>query len=186
MRWRPARAQRSVGHGVRAGRLLSLEMGIPGCRRGRNRRKATSLVAFSRAVSGQTPRDRRTRACARSLHAENREDLDRDGHLADTACWRRHHASSSHARGPRPATSDKTKGSPALARPTASKRVSSPPGRDHPLRVGRHRRGNHNSKPRKGDEKATARCKRPNRRAAKRTRTGETTIFSRAPWSFRL
>src|SRR4051812_21911583 len=34
---------------------------------------------------------------------------------------------SSHARHPRPATSDKTKGSQALARPTASKRVSSPP-----------------------------------------------------------
>jgi hypothetical protein len=27
------------------------------------------------------------------------------------------------------------------ARPTASKRVSSPPGRDHPHRVGRHRQG---------------------------------------------
>src|SRR5215204_6976946 len=34
---------------------------------------------------------------------------------------------SSHARHPRPATSDKTKGSQAPARPTASKRVSSPP-----------------------------------------------------------
>src|SRR3954447_20270107 len=34
---------------------------------------------------------------------------------------------SSHARGPRPATSDKTNGSQALARPTASKRASSPP-----------------------------------------------------------
>src|SRR5215217_3177617 len=34
---------------------------------------------------------------------------------------------SSHARHPRPATSDKTQGSQALARPTASKRVSSPP-----------------------------------------------------------
>jgi hypothetical protein len=34
---------------------------------------------------------------------------------------------SSHARHPRPATSDKTQGSQALTRPTASKRVSSPP-----------------------------------------------------------
>src|SRR5215210_4085927 len=34
---------------------------------------------------------------------------------------------SSHSRHPRPATSDTTKGSQALARPTASKRVSSPP-----------------------------------------------------------
>jgi len=47
---------------------------------------------------------------------------------------------SSHARHPRPATSDKTKGSQALSRPTASMRVSSPPGREHLLRVGRHRR----------------------------------------------
>src|SRR5918994_6792496 len=34
---------------------------------------------------------------------------------------------SSHAGHPRSATSDKTQGSQALARPTASKRVSSPP-----------------------------------------------------------
>jgi hypothetical protein len=47
---------------------------------------------------------------------------------------------SSHAGRPRPATSDKTKGSQAQARPTASMRVSSPPGRDHLHRVGRHRR----------------------------------------------
>jgi hypothetical protein len=46
---------------------------------------------------------------------------------------------SSHARHPRPATSDKTQGSPARPGPTASKRVSSPPGRDHLLHVGRHR-----------------------------------------------
>jgi hypothetical protein len=38
---------------------------------------------------------------------------------------------SRHAEHPRPATSDTTKGSQAH-RPTASKRVSSPPGRDHP------------------------------------------------------
>src|SRR3954468_7547729 len=47
---------------------------------------------------------------------------------------------SSHARGPRPATSDKTNGSQALARPTASKRASSPPRRHHLPQVGRHRR----------------------------------------------
>jgi hypothetical protein len=45
---------------------------------------------------------------------------------------------SSHAEHPRPATSDTTKGSQAN-RPTASKRVSSPPGRDPLLGVGRHR-----------------------------------------------
>jgi hypothetical protein len=45
---------------------------------------------------------------------------------------------SSHAEHPRPATSDKAKGSHAH-RPTASMRVSSPPGRDHLQRVGRHR-----------------------------------------------
>ena len=49
---------------------------------------------------------------------------------------------------PRPATSDKTKGSQALTRPTASMRVSSPPGRDLLRRVGRHRPPNRNSKPR--------------------------------------
>src|SRR4051794_26331450 len=47
---------------------------------------------------------------------------------------------SSHARHPRPATSDTTEGSQALARPTASKRVSSPPGREPPFSGGRHRR----------------------------------------------
>jgi hypothetical protein len=39
--------------GVRAGRLLSLDMVlISGCRRGRRRRKATLRAALSRAVSG--------------------------------------------------------------------------------------------------------------------------------------
>jgi hypothetical protein len=45
---------------------------------------------------------------------------------------------SSHAGHPRPATSDTTEGSQAH-RPTASKRVSSPPGRDHLPGVGHHR-----------------------------------------------
>jgi hypothetical protein len=39
---------------------------------------------------------------------------------------------------PRPVTSDTIRASQAH-RPTASMRVSSPPGRDHPLRVGHHR-----------------------------------------------
>jgi hypothetical protein len=52
MRWRPVRAQRSVGIGVRAGRLLSLEISGPGCRRGGKRRKAILVAAFSRAVIG--------------------------------------------------------------------------------------------------------------------------------------
>ena len=47
---------------------------------------------------------------------------------------------SSHAGHPRPATSDTTKGSQTRPGPTASKRVSSPPGRDLLPGVGRHRR----------------------------------------------
>jgi hypothetical protein len=41
-----------------------------------------------------------------------------------------------------------SKGSQALARPTASKRVGSPPGREHPLHVDVTDERNHNSKPR--------------------------------------
>src|SRR4051812_20680267 len=55
---------------------------------------------------------------------------------------------SSHARHPRPATSDTTKASQAN-RPTASKRVSSPPVGNPLLGVGRHRPPNRNSKPRR-------------------------------------
>ena len=57
-------------------------------------------------------------------------------------------ALSSHARPPRPATSDKTKGSQALARPTASKRVSSPPVGTIPTASDVTDDPNHNSKPR--------------------------------------
>ena len=65
--------------------------------------------------------------------------IDRHGRLADTACWRHCHASiKSRQRSP---TGDErhntSKSGPS--RPTASMRVSSPPGRDHRLRVGRHR-----------------------------------------------
>ena len=62
MRWRPVRAQRSVGIGVRAGGLLSLEISGPGCRRGLKRRKATPVVALSRVAIG--PRGSENPACA--------------------------------------------------------------------------------------------------------------------------
>src|SRR4051812_25991503 len=57
---------------------------------------------------------------------------------------------SSHARHPRPATSDKTEGSQALTRPTASKRVSSPPVGTIPSMPDVTDNPNHNSKPRCG------------------------------------
>ena len=55
---------------------------------------------------------------------------------------------SSHARHPRPATSDKTRGSQALVWPTASKRVSSPPVGTIPSVSDVTDDPNHNSKPR--------------------------------------
>jgi hypothetical protein len=57
----------------------------------------------------------------------------------DTACSRRCHASIKSRQTSPTGDERQTKGSQALARPTASKRVSSPPGRDHRLHVGRHR-----------------------------------------------
>jgi hypothetical protein len=63
MRWRPVRAQRSVGSGVRAGRLLSLEIGNTGV--------STCCGSAEGNIGGgvfasrqRTPRGRRTRACA--------------------------------------------------------------------------------------------------------------------------
>ena len=59
MRWRSVRAQRSVGYGVRAGRLLSLEMGLSGV-------PTPSETAEGNIVGGvfasrqRTPRGRRT------------------------------------------------------------------------------------------------------------------------------
>src|SRR3954466_15716689 len=53
--------------------------------------------------------------------------LDRDGQLADTACWRRCHASiKSRQRSPTGDERQNTRKS-GPSRPTASKRVSSPP-----------------------------------------------------------
>jgi hypothetical protein len=63
MRWRSVRAQRSVGSGVRAGRLLSLEIGntgVPTCC-GSAEGNIVGGVFASRL---RTPRGRRTRACA--------------------------------------------------------------------------------------------------------------------------
>ena len=51
MRWRPVRAQRSVGFGVRAGRLLSLEMGDRGAD-AVGSAEGNIVAAFQRAVSG--------------------------------------------------------------------------------------------------------------------------------------
>src|SRR5215204_1288677 len=63
---------------------------------------------------------------------------------------------SSHARHPRPATSDKTEGSQALARPTASKRVSSPPVGNLPSASDVTDDPNHNSKPRSSSAHASS------------------------------
>ena len=53
MRWRPVRAQRSVGVGVRAGRWdAASKWALSGCRRAVVQRKATSVAALSRAVIG--------------------------------------------------------------------------------------------------------------------------------------
>jgi RNA-directed DNA polymerase len=51
--------------GVRAGRLLSREITVSGCRRRLTRRKATSPAALARAAR-RTPRGLRTRACTES------------------------------------------------------------------------------------------------------------------------
>ena len=63
MRWRSVRAQRSVGFGVRAGRLLSLEIGkvgVPTCCGSAE----GNIVGGVFASRQRTPRGRRTRACA--------------------------------------------------------------------------------------------------------------------------
>src|SRR5215203_3276044 len=69
------------------------------------------------------------------------------GRLADTACWRRRHASIKSRQTSPTGDERQNKSKSGPSRPTASKRVSSPPGRDHLLRVGRHRPPNQNSKP---------------------------------------
>src|SRR5450755_1812883 len=51
MRWRPARAQRSVDRGAR-GPAIEPRDACPGCRRGQKRRKATPPVALSRVAGG--------------------------------------------------------------------------------------------------------------------------------------
>jgi hypothetical protein len=64
MRWRPARAQRSVDR-VRAGQLWSREITVSGCRRRLTRRKATLSAALARAAR-RAPRGLRTCACTES------------------------------------------------------------------------------------------------------------------------
>ena len=68
----------------------------------------------------------------------------------DTACWRRCHASIKSRQTSPTGDERQNKRKSGPSRPTASKRVSSPPGRDHLHRVGRHRPPNRNSKPRSG------------------------------------
>src|SRR3954471_23134681 len=68
---------------------------------------------------------------------------------------------SSHARHPRPATSDKTEGSQALTRPTASKRVSSPPVGTIPSMPDVTDDPHHNSKPLSGSERRGLYCLAP-------------------------
>src|SRR5512133_3798699 len=63
----------------------------------------------------------------------------RGGRLADTACSRRCHASIKSRQTSPTGDERQNRRKSGLARPTASKRVSSPPGRDPHLRVGRHR-----------------------------------------------
>src|ERR671916_425887 len=64
----------------------------------------------------------------------------RGGRLVDTACWRRCHASIKSRQTSPTGDERHNKRKSGLARPTASKRVSSPPGRDLLHGVGRHRR----------------------------------------------
>src|SRR5215207_7464797 len=62
------------------------------------------------------------------------------GRLVDTACSRRCHASIKSRQTSPTGDERQNKRKSGPARPTASNRVSSPPGREHLLRVGRHRR----------------------------------------------
>jgi hypothetical protein len=52
MRWRPARAQRSVDRGARGPAIQPRNGSCPGCRRAHARRKATPPVAFLRVAGG--------------------------------------------------------------------------------------------------------------------------------------
>src|SRR5829696_5219106 len=61
------------------------------------------------------------------------------GRLVDTACSRRCHASIKSRQTSPTGDERQNKSKSGPSRPTASKRVSSPPGRDHLLHVGRHR-----------------------------------------------
>src|SRR3954470_22307352 len=65
--------------------------------------------------------------------------LDRDGHLADTACWRRCHASIKSRQTSPTGDERQNKRKSRPSRPTASMRASSPPGRDLFHHAGRHR-----------------------------------------------
>ena len=71
MRWRPARAQRSVHRGACRRAIEPRNCVRLGCRRGRIRGRQHRGGVF--ASRSRAPRGRRTCACVRSLHAENRE-----------------------------------------------------------------------------------------------------------------
>ncbi len=72
MRWRPARAQRSVHRGVRRPAIEPRNGSCPGVPT-RSKTSEGNIAGGVFASRQRTPRGLRTRACARSLHAENRE-----------------------------------------------------------------------------------------------------------------
>jgi len=63
MRWRPARAQRSVDRGARRPAIEPRNWACPGCRRARKRRKAIPPVALSRVAGGPRGVEEPEHAC---------------------------------------------------------------------------------------------------------------------------
>src|SRR5215208_3223320 len=86
----------------------------------------------------------------------------RGGRLADTACWRRCHASIKSRQTSPTGDERQNKGSQALVRPTASKRVSSPPVGTIPSTSDVTDTPNHNSKPQSSTPSSTAAAAHPN------------------------
>jgi hypothetical protein len=98
------------------------------------------------------------------------------------ACWRRYHASIKSRQTSPTGDERQNKRKSGLARPTASKRVSSPPGRDHPFGVGRHRHRDPNSKPHCDSDDRRARSDRELVRGRRRAYAPDAT--GRAEWRF--
>src|SRR5215212_10299553 len=87
--------------------------------------------------------------------------LEQNGHLADTACWRRRHASIKSRQTSPTGDERQTNGSQALARPTASMRVSSPPVGTFSTASDVTDDANQNSKPRCDSERPACADARP-------------------------